>query len=126
MQVRRFALQRSRGGRQKSRAFYRILGEAVSGACLAAEQVSATPRVVHLDKLDPVHVADQIDRLGKSVDAIAIVAADHPRIAEAIERLHERRVPVFALISELSGAGRIGYVGLASSMGDLSNRQASR
>jgi LacI family transcriptional regulator len=56
---------------QKSRAFHRMLGEAVSGACLAAEQVSATPPVVHLDKLDPVHVADQIDRLGKSVDAIA-------------------------------------------------------
>jgi LacI family transcriptional regulator len=56
---------------QKSRAFYRMLGEAISGACLAAEQVSATPRLVHLDQLDPVHVADQIDRLGKSVDAIA-------------------------------------------------------
>src|SRR5580700_10788289 len=35
---------------QKSQAFYRLLGEAISGACLAAEQVSATPRVVHLDQ----------------------------------------------------------------------------
>ena len=53
---------------QKSRAFHRMLGKAVSGACRAGQRY---PPVVHLDKLDPVHVADQIDRLGKSVDAIA-------------------------------------------------------
>ena len=93
---------------QKARPFYRLLAEAIVGACEGA----AEPRIVHLEQLDPAHVAAEIDRLGKSVHALAIVAANHPRVSEAIERLQGRRIPVFALISELTAADRIGYVGL--------------
>ncbi len=37
---------------------------------------------------------------------------DHPRITEAIERLRADRVPVVAVISDLTAPARAGYVGL--------------
>jgi len=46
------------------------------------------------------------------VDAVALVAADHALIGSEIERLKERGVPVFALISDLSTPSRAGYAGL--------------
>ena len=46
------------------------------------------------------------------VDAIGVVAADHPRIAQAIEHAAARGVPTIALISDLTAPLRAGYVGL--------------
>ena len=56
--------------------------------------------------------AERLLKLGRDVDAIAVVTVDHPRITEAIERLRAIRVPVVAVISDLTAPGRAGYVGL--------------
>jgi LacI family transcriptional regulator len=97
---------------QKTRSLYQILGESLAEAARASTLVQATPKIVHVEDLDPAAVAGEIERLGRSVDAIAIVAANHPRVAAAVTALHEQGVPVFALISELTAPAAAGYVGL--------------
>jgi LacI family transcriptional regulator len=96
---------------QRGMSLYRSLGEALERATLASP-IRARPRVEFLDELAPAYIADQLLKLGKDADALAVVAADHPRVTEAIGQLQARRVPVFALISDLSAPARAGYVGL--------------
>jgi hypothetical protein len=68
--------------------------------------------VEHRDDLSPEATAERLLNLGRDVDAIAVVTVDHPRITEAIERLRANRVPVVAVISDLTARARAGYVGL--------------
>ena len=97
---------------QKSRSFYQLLGDALAEATRASPLIQGTPKIVHLDDFDPAAIAAQIGRLGGSVDAIAIVAANHPYISNAIDALAERDVTVFSLISELTAKVPPGYAGL--------------
>lgn len=64
-----------------------------------------TPLIEYCDTLDPVQVAAALTRLGQRVDAIGVVATDHPEVTQAIARLRQRGVPVFALLSELPAGG---------------------
>jgi LacI family transcriptional regulator len=59
-----------------------------------------------------VGVAQRIIGLARSVDAIGLVAADHPHVAEAIGQANHMRIPVIGLISEVTAPCRVGYVGL--------------
>ncbi|MBI2720250.1 MAG: LacI family DNA-binding transcriptional regulator [Rhizobiales bacterium] len=97
---------------QRDRAFYQILGETLAEASRASGLVQASPRIVHMNDLDPGAVAAEIEGLGADADVLAVVAANHPRIATAIVSLHTRKVPVFALISEITAACPVGFVGL--------------
>lgn len=94
---------------QRSVAFYALLGDALSEATRAAR---GRPRVSHLEDLAPEAVAGRLLEAGEAADAVALVAADHPRVTGAIDQLHGRGVPVFALVSDLSAPNRAGYVGL--------------
>jgi ABC-type sugar transport system substrate-binding protein len=53
--------------------------------------------------LEPAAVGERIERLGQTVDAIAVVAANHPRIVSAIDRL-EGGIPFVALIFGTRGS----------------------
>jgi LacI family transcriptional regulator len=97
---------------QASRIFYRDLGNALMEASKACTTARIDPKVEFMDDLSSDTVADEILRLGSRVDALAVVAAQHPKIAQAIDKLGEDGVPVFALISELSSQCGVGYVGL--------------
>ena len=97
---------------QRSSRFYQLVGDALSEATRAATAIRGRARVEHLSDLSAAAVADRLLRVGRSVDALAVVAADHPRITAAIDELKARGVPVFALISDLTAPARAGYVGL--------------
>ncbi|MFG6667625.1 substrate-binding domain-containing protein [Halomonas sp. HNIBRBA4712] len=64
------------------------------------------PLIEYCDTLDPVQVSEALSRLAQKADAIAIVATDHPEVAQTIARLKQRGVPVFALLSELPAGGQ--------------------
>jgi len=104
---------------QKSTPFYRILGDALSAATQNCAAVRGTAVVQFMDDLTPGAVAENLVRLGDTVDAVAVVAADHPNVTAAIDRLRTKDVPVVALISDLTAASRAAYVG-------LDNRKAGR
>jgi len=45
-------------------------------------------------------------------DVVGVVSIEHPLVAATIERLNERGIKVFALISQLTARCVVGYVGL--------------
>jgi LacI family transcriptional regulator len=96
---------------QSHRTFYRMIAEALTEAAKAStEPVDVV--IEHMDELSPEAVSERILRLGGQVQALAVVSAEHPRIANAIETLAAGGVPTYALISELTAACATGYVGL--------------
>lgn len=97
-------------------AFY----QAVTQALVAATSALATPaRIVEIDGMQPQEVATTLLELGASVDAIGLVAADHPLVSQAIEQLSGQGVQVYCFMSELTASHRAGYVG-------IDNRRAGR
>lgn len=84
---------------QSNRTFYRVLAEALREA--AAQDPGVALEIAHLDDLSPEAVAARMLELGEQVEALAVVAAEHPRITEAVERLAGRGVRTVALISNL-------------------------
>jgi len=92
--------------------FYRALAEALR----AAARVSPEPRpellIVHLDDLTPRRVAHHLVELGRRCDAVALVAAEHPQVTQAVESVSADGVPVFALVSDLGSPALAGYVGV--------------
>jgi LacI family transcriptional regulator len=95
---------------QQGRSLYQMLGNELKAATLASSAVRGEAVVEHRDDLSPEGTAERLLKLGRDVDAI--VTVDHPRITEAIERLRANRVPVVAVISDLTAPARAGYVGL--------------
>ena len=89
-----------------------MLGNELKAATLASSAVRGEAVIEHRDDLSPEATAERLLKLGRDVDAIAVVTVDHPRITEAIERLRADRVPVVAVISDLTAPARAGYVGL--------------
>ena len=93
-------------------AFYRELAEALVRANDAQGEFCEAPTIEYMDDISPEAVSLRLRALAQRVDAVALVAADHPLIGAEIERLKAKGVPVFALISDLSTAARAGYAGL--------------
>jgi LacI family transcriptional regulator len=96
----------------RSEEFYRNLGAALAEATERASFIRGTPIVEFLDDLTPPSIVAALHRLAAKSAAIALVAADNPNIAQAIEELHRKGVPVFTLLSDLSAPCRAGYVGV--------------
>ena len=96
---------------QSNRTFYRLLADALRKAAQAAGPgIEAV--VDHMNDLAPDAVAARMQALGETVDALAVVSAEHPRVTQAIEALAGRGVPTYALISGLTAACGVGYIGL--------------
>ena len=96
---------------QSNRTFYRLIAEALhTAAQTAGPQTEAV--VEFMDDLSPEAVAARMLDMGRRVDALAVVSAEHPRVTRAIEALAARGVPVFGLISQLTAACGVGYIGL--------------
>lgn len=92
--------------------FYREVGGALIRATAQCPAIRGQAKVEYVEEMSPSAVAEHLEALGERVDALAVVAAEHPIVSGAIERLHARGKPVFALISDLSSPVRAGYAGL--------------
>lgn len=101
-----FILQKS------STHFYSELGSVLEAATRTQMQPAGKALVAFLDELTPEHVVAKLYELSRKVDAIALVAADHPLVSQAIDDITARGIPVFALISDLTADSCSGYVGI--------------
>jgi len=97
---------------QRHRMLYRMLGEALGAAAKLVLDREIEVRIEHLEELSAQNVSDGLEALAKDADAIGVVSIEHPLVAATIERLNEKGVKVFALISQLTARGGVGYVGL--------------
>lgn len=112
--------ERVRGGRQprtfgflllgSEPAFYRRLAQALCEAVEAEPTVRGRALVAYMADIAPDAVSDSLLEMGRRVDAVAVVAADHPQVSAAVEQLRARGVPTFALMHDLSAPGRAGCI----------------
>lgn len=97
---------------QGNRHFYRDLGEALRRAAANHSELTVHLSLEYLDDLTPENVAGRLMGLSEHCEAIALVAAEHPIVSQAIETVLSRGVPVVGLIAPLSAKGNVSYVGL--------------
>jgi len=96
---------------QSHRELYRMFGENISRAANDREDFAITALIDYVDRLSPETISDRLLALGREVDAVAVVAEDHPLIGQAIEKLCKQNTPVVAYITDQSAPSRAGYVG---------------
>ena len=96
---------------RRHEAFYQALGRAVNAA-VARYPSPGIAVIEYMAALEPAAIAQQLLDLGREVDALAVVAIDHPHVTAAVETLHAAGKPVFTLLSDLSAPQRAGYVGV--------------
>lgn len=97
---------------QPNRTFYQDLGAALAEEARITPAAEVEARIEFLEDLSPQNISARLMALAEDCDAVAVVAAVHPMISETLDLLRRRRVPIFALISQLSATGQVHYVGL--------------
>lgn len=97
---------------QPGRAFYQELARSLGSACEAVSGRTVTSVIEFLDDLSPQNTAARLLALAARCDALAVVAAVHPLVSDAISELQRRQVPVFALISQLAAENAVPFAGI--------------
>jgi LacI family transcriptional regulator len=97
---------------QPTRIYYKILGAAIETAAQNFAGLDVETVVNYAEDLSPQYVAAKLLELGRICQAVAVVAAVHPLVLQAVDTLQAEGVPVFGLISQLSATGNVNYVGL--------------
>ena len=96
---------------QSHRALYQMWAEAITDVARRRSDAIVDAKVLFEDDLSAEAVASNLLALGSTVDAIAVVTADHPLVSQAIDELRVKGVPVVACVTDLSAASRAGFVG---------------
>lgn len=96
---------------QSKRELYQLFGREIVAACRRRRDEVVDPVIDFVDLLTPENIAARLLALGRSCDATAVIAADHPLIGQAIRSLREQGKPVVAYISDHSVPARAAYVG---------------
>nr|WP_315426424.1 LacI family DNA-binding transcriptional regulator [uncultured Albidiferax sp.] len=99
--------------------FYQTLAAALQQAVDQNQPEPCVAHITFMDALEPAAIAQQLLELGSKVDALAVVAVDHPHVTAAVETLYGQGKPCFALLSDISAPHRAGCIG-------LDNRQRGR
>lgn len=66
----------------------------------------------HVDVFDGEALAAALERLPDDLDGVGVVALDHPAVAEAVNMLADRGIPVVTIVSDLPGTRRAHFVGI--------------
>lgn len=91
---------------------YRIIAESLIDASRNHHNSCVKPIIEYCDTLDPEQVSSALRSLAKRVEAIGVVATDHPEVSQTIAHLHQQGIPVFALLSDLPAGGHsAGFIG---------------
>lgn len=96
------------------RPFSVLLERSFEQAAASIPDSDVRLQMAHLDDLSPESVSAQILALADGCDALAVLAAEHPIVTDAIDHVAARGVPTVALVSPLAARSKVGYVGLDS------------
>jgi len=97
---------------QGNRSFYRDLGNVLTNAAEEYPDGNIDLHLEFMDDLSPNNVADRLLAISEKTDAIAVVAAEHPLVSDAIDTIIQSGKPVFGLVSAISARGNVGYLGM--------------
>lgn len=96
----------------KSYSFYHAFTDALRQHTQPLHPAGSEPLFYWHDIDDVAAVVASLHKLAEQVDAIGLVALDHPLIRHAIEHISRQGVRVYALFSNFSPCGHAGYFGL--------------
>ena len=94
------------------RTFYKDLARVFEIAAKLSATHQVMLRIEHFDELGSQNVVDGILRLAETSDVLGVVAPEHPDVSRTLERLAERGIKTFAIITQLTARCALGYVGL--------------
>ncbi|WP_196501648.1 LacI family DNA-binding transcriptional regulator [Aestuariivirga litoralis] len=97
---------------QKRDAFYQVLGRELADVTKLASYIEGKPIVEFMEELAPGYIASKIREVAPKVDAMAVVAVDHPLINEAVDTVVQSGKPVFSLLSDLTTEMKSGHIGM--------------
>ncbi|MEO9335881.1 LacI family DNA-binding transcriptional regulator [Mesorhizobium sp. SB112] len=92
--------------------FYGPFAQDIEDAVAAARDLRASCKIDFISSQNPAEVVARLEAMAARTDAVAMVAPEHPMLSAAVERLKERGVPVFALLSDFAPAARHAYAGV--------------
>lgn len=94
--------------------FYARFGNELAKATAAAPEIVGRSLIEFSEELVPRRIVAGLMALEKHCDALAVVAVDHPAVAEAIEAVAARGTPVFTLLSDVPTPSRRCYLAVDS------------
>jgi LacI family transcriptional regulator, galactose operon repressor len=99
--------------------FYQALEKALRAACTDSAAARVLPEISYLPSQRSTDIVAGLRALARKVQAIAMVATDHPSVTAAASELAAAGIPVFTLLSDAAPGARRAYLG-------LDNRKAGR
>jgi LacI family transcriptional regulator len=99
---------------QKPDAFYRQLGQELVNATRTNTSVEGKANIEFVEDVVPSIIAERILQAAKKVDALAVVAMDHPLVNAAVEAVVAQKKPVFTLLSNITTPACSGHFGADS------------
>ena len=99
---------------QKPDAFYQTLGKELVSATKATHMVEGKPLLEFMEEVVPNVIAERLLQFATKVDAVAVVAMDHPVVNEAVDRIINSGKPVFTLLSNITSPLCCGHFGADS------------
>ncbi|MDA8586280.1 LacI family DNA-binding transcriptional regulator [Rhodobacteraceae bacterium] len=97
---------------QGRRSFSQTVSDALHNAANTVSDCTIKLTVEYIDDLTEDTIASRLIDLGQRCDSVALIAAEHPILSDAIDLVLKSGVPVTALISPLSAKGNVSFVGL--------------
>lgn len=86
--------------------FYHALGDRLALETTQSRVIQGRPIVDYIDDLAPEKTVQRLLSLASKVDAVAVVAVDHPLVNDAVEAIAKTSKPVFTLISDVNAPSR--------------------
>ncbi len=99
---------------QKPDAFYQTLGKELVAATKAVRAVEGKPVLEFIEEVVPSTLAEGLLKFSRNVDAVAVVAMDHPMVNDAVEKIIALGKPVFTLLSNITSPLCCGHFGADS------------
>ena len=98
---------------KQTKSFYKRLAEGLEACADTMTECCVTCHVKFVGELAPGPIIAAMRELEKErVDAIGVVALEHPHIHDEIGRLKHAGIPVWALLSSLSSEETAGFIGI--------------
>jgi LacI family transcriptional regulator len=86
--------------------FYHALGDRLGWETTQSRIIQGRPIVEYVDDVAPAPIVERLKAMAPKVDALAVVAVDHPLVNDAVEAIAETGKPVFTLITDINAPSR--------------------
>lgn len=91
--------------------FYHKFRDEAEAAARAETRMSVRLRIEFTANNSPAEAVAALERLGSKVQAIGMIAVDHPRVTQAVTDLRAKGIPVFSILSDFAQSARAAYLG---------------